>query len=992
MKVIFLSQDGEIEELVSSLGENVVLCEQEDQVLEELEEVEEDESCLLFLDFDDDKKSAEKFNKSIFKNEWITRILITSEMSVKELQKHQKGKTAAHGYVKKPLTKPIFHSILEDLNLSQFIEENEIFEEGQTLPEFGVKKAPASFGSQADLNDFEDDEEGAENTASDVFGASEFKMNTQVRNLVDLHSVSGDTPPYAGELNDKIQAKFDSVFERGELPDFEESSRPQEKSEEKIDLREESSSQKKSGDLSAPGISLDLGGEDESSDSSEDDGDLDFSIDEEGPGQESDEDELDLGEEEVLLSDDAEEEDDDDIDFTLDEEVESSADDSDELDFGSEDEISVDGEEEGNLDFSIEDAEQVDSEEEDQIEDIEPIQALSTEDLESELDELTQNRELPTPEELSEFEEETGDIEIPEELMAQGESPTPTPEAEPKEDGEDISMSDEEENDDILEFDENEEDGEDGELSFSTEPEEVETSEEEDEGGLDFDLGAIDNDEEDENILESEPESVQAKESDSDDGSGFDLDASLMDDDDEVDLEDPLAESSSEGSLEAGGVADLGALEEELGEETVLPNEDDLAEPEVENSEFEDDELSFSDDDEEELEKTQAINLADVEKMGNESDEESELPEEDDEELDLSGDDDLEEDTGSFALSEDEEELGEDEVLGEDTGSFAAEELDDDLEDDADDEVELGDEDLLEDDGFEESTNPTMVMSQDMKQDLEDMVDEGTATEEFRPQGMQEETGLIDSDDLLDSEDFLEADDSFEDEDEAQDEEEAPEPIVSQTPAPPKESPVVQTTEERIPPRFHEGEALRLQATIRQLREERESFLKEIQDLKKESKVIEQENLGLKAELDEAKIEISILKKRHNNEMDEMRYRLRLTDEKKLYAEEKVKNLQKEFDRLQSKVRVDFNHIKQREKELESQLELTKMDTESQVKSRDKKILELKRKIDQLEFNMENIVIREQKSRDDKMKLEERLDRIMKTLRGSIEVIEEDRE
>jgi len=89
---------------------------------------------------------------------------------------------------------------------------------------------------------------------------------------------------------------------------------------------------------------------------------------------------------------------------------------------------------------------------------------------------------------------------------------------------------------------------------------------------------------------------------------------------------------------------------------------------------------------------------------------------------------------------------------------------------------------------------------------------------------------------------------------------------------------------------------------------------------------------------------------------------------------------------------VDFNHIKQREKELESQLELAKMDSESQVKSRDKKILELKRKIDQLEFNMENIVIREQKSRDDKMKLEDRLDRIMKTLRGSIEVIEEDRE
>ena len=195
---------------------------------------------------------------------------------------------------------------------------------------------------------------------------------------------------------------------------------------------------------------------------------------------------------------------------------------------------------------------------------------------------------------------------------------------------------------------------------------------------------------------------------------------------------------------------------------------------------------------------------------------------------------------------------------------------------------------------------------------------------------------------------------------------------------------------QKHPPVFHEGEAVRLQATIRQLREEREELLKEIKNYKYEMKLNDQGQLGLRAELDEAKIEVSILKKRHSVERDEMKYRLRVSDEKKLYAEEKVKKLQKEFDRLQGKVRLDFNHVRQREKELEGQLELVKMDSESQVKTRDKKILERKRKIDQLEFNMENIVIREQKSRDDKVKLEERLEKMMKTLRGSIEVLEDD--
>ena len=39
---------------------------------------------------------------------------------------------------------------------------------------------------------------------------------------------------------------------------------------------------------------------------------------------------------------------------------------------------------------------------------------------------------------------------------------------------------------------------------------------------------------------------------------------------------------------------------------------------------------------------------------------------------------------------------------------------------------------------------------------------------------------------------------------------------------------------------------------------------------------------------------------------------------------------------------------------------------------------------------MENAVIKEEKSREDKHKLEDRLERIMKTLRGSIEVLEDD--
>lgn len=191
---------------------------------------------------------------------------------------------------------------------------------------------------------------------------------------------------------------------------------------------------------------------------------------------------------------------------------------------------------------------------------------------------------------------------------------------------------------------------------------------------------------------------------------------------------------------------------------------------------------------------------------------------------------------------------------------------------------------------------------------------------------------------------------------------------------------------------YAEEEMVRHQGLIKQLREEREDLLKQITDLKTSLRLAESENLGLRAELDELKIEKSIMKKRSLQELEEMRYSLKLADEKREIFEERARKIQKEFDKLNHKVRIDFNTVKQREKELEGQLELLKMDSRSQVESRDKKILELKRKIDALEFNMENAHIKEQKSKEDKIKLEDKLHKVMKTLRSSIKVMEDDLE
>jgi hypothetical protein len=186
----------------------------------------------------------------------------------------------------------------------------------------------------------------------------------------------------------------------------------------------------------------------------------------------------------------------------------------------------------------------------------------------------------------------------------------------------------------------------------------------------------------------------------------------------------------------------------------------------------------------------------------------------------------------------------------------------------------------------------------------------------------------------------------------------------------------------------HDDELMKLSATIRGLRDDRQQLLDKIHKLEEEKKNSQQDNISMRAELDEKKIELTLLKKRHNDEVNHLRYQLNLTEDKRVMVEEKNKLLRQEFDKLASKVRLDFNKIQSREKELEHQLELLKADSEVQIRHRDIKVLELKRKIDTLEFDMENIIIKENQSKNIQGELEAKLDKTIKTLRNAISSLE----
>lgn len=188
----------------------------------------------------------------------------------------------------------------------------------------------------------------------------------------------------------------------------------------------------------------------------------------------------------------------------------------------------------------------------------------------------------------------------------------------------------------------------------------------------------------------------------------------------------------------------------------------------------------------------------------------------------------------------------------------------------------------------------------------------------------------------------------------------------------------------------YSGEMERMQATISNLRADREELLAKIQSFEEDKMLQGRQFLSLRAELDERKIELTIIRRKLNEEINELKDKVKLFDEKRLILEEKNRILAQELDKAGQKNKIDVKKVQMRERELEQKLELLKSDAETQIRNRDLKILELKRKIDAMEFDMESISLQEKRSVESRFELEDKLDKAIKTLRSAITVLEDE--
>jgi len=191
------------------------------------------------------------------------------------------------------------------------------------------------------------------------------------------------------------------------------------------------------------------------------------------------------------------------------------------------------------------------------------------------------------------------------------------------------------------------------------------------------------------------------------------------------------------------------------------------------------------------------------------------------------------------------------------------------------------------------------------------------------------------------------------------------------------------------PANFDGDDLIQAKAMMETFKSQRDKLDDENSDLKKQLLASEKDRSKLKEELTEAKIETSIFKQKfeklnHLKSGDDegLKDQLRITEAKNRALKTQIENLKTNFI-------IDKQKISKREKDLESKIELMEVDIASQLKSREEKILELKRKIETLEFNMETTALQNQGLRENKKVLSERLRLVSESIRGAGRVLDE---
>lgn len=142
------------------------------------------------------------------------------------------------------------------------------------------------------------------------------------------------------------------------------------------------------------------------------------------------------------------------------------------------------------------------------------------------------------------------------------------------------------------------------------------------------------------------------------------------------------------------------------------------------------------------------------------------------------------------------------------------------------------------------------------------------------------------------------------------------------------------------------------------------------------------------AQMEETKSEAE---RRMSQEREESERNLKLSAEKAKSLEAQITEAGEKYENLRGRVRKDIRKIRENERELEARLELARKDSETLLQARDVKVLELQRKIDALEFDLDQVQDSRVQAQMEAERYLAKLSRVSRALQIANHMIEDDR-
>jgi len=187
-----------------------------------------------------------------------------------------------------------------------------------------------------------------------------------------------------------------------------------------------------------------------------------------------------------------------------------------------------------------------------------------------------------------------------------------------------------------------------------------------------------------------------------------------------------------------------------------------------------------------------------------------------------------------------------------------------------------------------------------------------------------------------------------------------------------------------------ETEIIELQADFERAREQLRVAEAKAQALEESNrKMVNQQN-DLQIKVARLSEEYEERRLQYEKELKSREQENSLKTDKLLLLERKVEAAQKKCEDIKERVRTDIQKIRVREKDLEARLEILKRDSETLLASKDRKLLEFKRKMDALEYEIEILGEKEKAAQKRVEFWKARISRVLRAFKLGVSLLESD--